>query len=188
MAEKTPREEIIAALVTDRFSGFREGDEPILQAASDARLEEFRANSEAHRQSSATIARIEGENRNVAARLKVAEDRLKVAEQPMTKEDFLAKAPAEYKALLENQQAIEDATRASLVSKLKDLGANTEEELKKKTVEELTTLAKYARVDVPDFSGRGMPVRRSAESNVNYAPPSPYAAALKAQAPKTTAH
>lgn len=173
------REELIASLVTDRFSGFREGDEAILQAASDARLEEFRTNSEKHRTDGANFVRLEGDNRNVAARLKVAEDRLKIAEQPMSKADFLEKAPVEFKTLLENHTAQEEALRASLVSQLKDLGANTEEELKKKPVAELVTLAKYARLEVPDFSGRGLPVRRDAEDNTSYAPPSPYAQGVK---------
>ena len=69
---------------------------------------------------------------------------------------------------------------SALVAQLKDLGANTDEELKKKSTQELTTLAKYARLEVPDYSGRGLPQSRQAEESKNYAPPSPYAAGLKA--------
>lgn len=179
--EKSTRAELIAALVTDKFSGFKEGDEAILEAAADARLEEFRTASETRRQEAGTITRMETEQRNTAARLKVAEDRLKTAEQPMTEDDFIARAPASIKTLLEARQAEETALRQSLVSQLKDLGGETEEQLKKKTIPELQTLAKYARVEVVDFSGRGLSINRTAEANKDtYAPPDAYAAGIKA--------
>src|SRR2546429_3943082 len=178
--DKPTRAELIAALVTDKFSGFKDGDEAILEAASDARLEEFRASAESTKSTHNTVGRLETDNRNISARLKVAEERLKTSEQSLTEEEFLQKAPATIKALIEAHKAEEDALRASLVSQLKDLGANTEDELKKKTTDELQTLAKYARVDVPDFRGRGLPVERSASANVSYVPPNPYEEGLKA--------
>ena len=59
-------------------------------------------------------------------------------------------------------------------------GGETEEQLKKKTIPELQTLAQYARVKVLDFSGRGVPVERNASSKVvNYAPPNPYEPGLE---------
>lgn len=178
--EKQTRAEVIAALVTDRYSGFKDGDEAILEAASDARLEDFRAASDIARSAESGRNRLETDLRNVSARLKVSEDRIKTLEQPMTEEDFLQKAPASIKTLLEAKKAEEDALRSSLVSQLKDLGANTEEELKKKSIDELKVLASYARVEVPDFSGRGMPVERNAQDKRNYAPPNSYEAGLKA--------
>lgn len=177
--EKTARAELIAALVTDKFSGFKDGDENILEAASDARLEEFRAASESRRSASNEHTRLETDNRNVSARLKVAEDRIKVLEQPMSEEEFVQRAPTSIKTLLEQHKAQEDALRASLVSQLKDLGAHTEDELKKKTIDELRTLASYARVEVPDFSGRGIPQERHASDKTSYAPPDPYAKGLE---------
>lgn len=180
--EKSTRAELIAALVTDKHSGFKDGDEAILEAASDARLEEFRTAAEAVRAKEGTITRMETEQRNTSARLKVAEDRLKIAEQPISDEDFVAKlAPTSpIKAVLEARAAEETSLKTSLVSQLKDLGANTEEDLKKKSIDELKTLAKYARVEVIDFSGKGIPANRAASDQPKtFAPPDPYAEGLK---------
>jgi hypothetical protein len=179
--EKTARAELIAALVTDKYSGFKDGDESLLEAASDARLEEFRAASETHKAAERAFSRLETEHRNVGARLKVAEDRIKAGEQELSEEDFLQRAPASIKALVEGHKAEEAAMRASIISQLKDLGANTEEELKKKSTEDLKTLATYARVNVPDFSGRGLAQERTGtETKRSYAPPDPYKGAIKA--------
>lgn len=178
--EKSTKAEIIAALVTDSYSGFKDGDEHVLEACSDARLEEFRASSDARKSAAGAQSRLETDLRNASARLKVAEERIKTLEQPLSEDDFMQKAPASIKTLLEAKKAEEDAIRASLVSQLKDLGANTEDELKKKPLDELKTLAAYARVQVPDFSGRGLPVERhAAENRANYAPPDPYKAPLE---------
>ncbi len=182
MSEKATRAELIAALVTDKYSGFEDGDEAILEAASDARLDKFRTASEARRADAGTIARMETEQRNTSARLKVAEDRLKVAEQPISDDDYVARlAPTSpIKTLLEGRAAEEATLKASLVAQLKDLGGETEEELKKKSIPELQTLATYARVEVLDFSGKGFPVHRNAETKETYAPPNSYEAGIKA--------
>lgn len=176
--EKTTRDELIAALVTDKYSGFKTGDEAILTAAADVRLEEFRTAAEAHRTTAGVIARMEAEQRQTAARLTVAEQRLVKAEQPMTEDEFIQRAPAGIKAVLEARAAEEKTLHASLVSSLKDLGGETEEQLKKKTIPELQTLAQYARVKVLDFSGRGVAVARNAE-HTSYAPPDPYKAGIE---------
>jgi hypothetical protein len=178
--EKAVRAEVIAALVTDKYSGFKDGDEAILEAASDARLEEFRSAADGRKSAAAAATRLETEHRNVQARLKVAEDRMRTAEAEMSEEEFLQRAPEAIKELVQEHKAAESAERASIVAQLKDLGAHTEDELKKKTTSDLRTLAKYARVHVPDFSGRGLPRQNSDGENVNYAPPDPYAAGLKA--------
>lgn len=174
--------EMIAALVTDKFSGFKEGDEAVLEACSDARLEEFRAASAARQVDASRFTKLEGEHRNTTARLKVAEDRIKALEAPLTEEDFRARAPENIKAILEERAAEEATYRSSLISGLKDLGVKTEEELKKTSTEDLETLAAFARVEVPDFSGRGLPKERrdaADRSAVNYAPPDPYKAGIE---------
>lgn len=178
--EKAARAELIAALVTDKYSGFKDGDEAILEACSDTRLEEFRAASTERKVAAASFVKLETDVRNTGARLKIAEDRIKTLEAPLSEDEFLTRAPASIKTLIEGYRAAEAAVRASLISQLKDLGANTEEELKKKTTDDLKTLAAYARVPVPDFSGRGIAVERNAEDRNSYAPPSPYEAGLKA--------
>lgn len=178
--EKATRAELIAALVTDKYSGFKNGDEAILEAASDARLEEFRTASEASRATAGTITRMETEKRNTDARLKVAEERLVKAEQPMSEEEFTQRAPAGIKQVLEARAAEETALKTSLVSQLKDRGGESEDDLKKKSIPELQTLARYAGVKVLDFSGRGVPVNRAAETNrESFAPPDPYAAGIE---------
>jgi hypothetical protein len=187
--EKTARAELIAALVTDKHSGFKDGDEAILEAASDARLEEFRSVADAHKAISGVVTRLETENRNTSARVKVLEDKLRAAESPMTEDDFRAKAPESIKGILEQYKAEEDAVRASLVSQLKDLGGHSEEDLKKKSTDDLRMLASYARVTVPDFSGIGVAAKlKSAEQKENYAPPNPYEAGIKALQASATKH
>ncbi|MES2360030.1 MAG: hypothetical protein V4529_16945 [Gemmatimonadota bacterium] len=188
--ELSTRDELIAALVTDKYSGFKDGDESILTGASDARLEEFRVASEANRTTHGTIARMEADGRQTAARLKVAEARIVTLEQPMTDDDFVARlAPTSpIKTLLESRAAEEKTLHASLVSSLKDLGGETEEQLKKRTIPELQTLARYAHVKVLDFSGKGVPVERNASQHVSYAPPDPYKAGLEAHRAAESKH
>src|SRR5678816_3887802 len=127
---KNARAELIAALVTDKYSGFKEGDENILEACADSRLEEFRTASEAHKASANAFTRLETDHRNTSARLKIAEERIRTAEQELSEDEFIARAPASIKTLIEGYKANEAAVRASLVSQLKDLGQNTEDELK----------------------------------------------------------
>ena len=118
---------------------------------------------------------METEARNVQARLKVAEERIVKSEQPMTEEEFIQRAPASIKAVLEARQAEEAQLKASLVNGLKDRGVFTEEQLKAKAIPELQALAQYAGVRVLDFSGKGIPQERSAsQKQVSYVPPDPY--------------
>jgi hypothetical protein len=176
------RAELIASLVTDKYSGFKDGDESLLESASDARLAEFRAAADAAKVASGDKATLTTELTNTKARLKVAEDRIKASETQLTREDFIARAPEDIKALLASHKAAQDAEKAAFVSSLKTCGVKTEEELNKMDVAELKTLAKFARIQVIDYSGRGLPVQRDAEeqNTHNYAPPNPYEAGIKA--------
>lgn len=177
--EKAQRAELVAALVTDRYSGFKEGDEAVLETCSDARLEEFRAASDARKVEEKRAADTATELVKANARLKVSEEKVRTLEQAPSEEDWLAKAPARIKTLIDAQKAEEDATRSAIVSHLKDLGNNTEAELKAMPLDQLKTLAAYARFQVPDFSGRGLPQERNAsQNNASYAPPDPYKAGL----------
>lgn len=179
--DKATRAEQIAALVADRYSGFKEGDEAMLETCSDGRLEEFRAASDARKVDEQKARTTETELTKANARLKVSDEKLRAAEQMPSEEEWLAKAPPKYKALIDADRAEEDTIKASIISKLKDLGANTEAELKEMSVDQLRQLAAYARVTIPDFSGRGVPKDRYATSkNTNsYAPPDPYAPGLE---------
>jgi hypothetical protein len=182
---KEKRAELIAALVTDKYSGFKEGDEPFLETATDARLEEFKAAAETHKGDAETRTKLENDHRNAAAKLKVAEEKLKVAEEKPTKEQWLEAAPPEIKALLDRQAQQETEQRDALVKQLKGLGANTEDELKSMPIPQLQTLARYAKFEQPDFSGRGIPVPRDAGEKEDFTPPDPYAAGIKALQSKT---
>lgn len=174
--DKTMRAERIAALVADPYSGFKEGHEAILEACSDEQLEEFRAASDARKVSEHQAKQTETELTKANARLKVSDEKLRAASEKPTEEEWLEKAPPRYKALIDADKAEEDAVRAAIVSKLKDLGNNTEAELQAMSTDQLRTLADYARVTIPDFSGRGMPKERyaSARKTDSYAPPDPY--------------
>jgi len=123
---KTNRAEQIAALVVDPHSGFKTNDENMLESCSDERLAEFRAASDARRVDEQKARTTETELTKANARLKVTEEKLRAAEQAPSEEEWMAKAPAKFKALYDADKAQEDAIRAAVVSKLKDLGANTE--------------------------------------------------------------
>ncbi len=182
--EKAQKAEIIAALVTDRYSGFKDADQAMLETASDARLEEFRAAADRARLADANLNNLQKDLTNTNARLKVAEDRLKASEQTLSEDEFIARAPASIKTLLDAHKAQEEQHRAGLISRLKECGANTEAELKAKSTDDLETLAAYAQIRVPDYSGQGVPKQRNAADKDNYAPPNPYEAGLAAMRSK----
>lgn len=180
--DKTKKAELIAALVTDANSGFIEGDEAVLETFADDRLEAFQASSATRKTEAEAKTKLENEHRAAQARLKVAEDKLKIAEQPRTKEQVLADVVLvpELKTLLDRQAAAEAEEREGLVKQLKGVGANTEDELKAMGIEQLKTLAKYAKVQAADFSGRGVAVPRTAQNIDEFAPPDPYKPGLAA--------
>lgn len=177
----TTRAEQIAALVADQYSGFKLGDEAMLETCSDQRLGEFRAAADARKVDEQKARDTATELVKVNARLKVSDESLRAAQQMPTEEEWLEKAPPKYKALIDADKAQEDAVKAAIVSKLKDLGANTEAELQEMSVDQLRQLAAYANVTIPDFSGKGIPKDRYASSKRtdNYAAPDPYAPALE---------
>lgn len=181
--EKKAKAELIAALVTDKHSGFKEGDEAFLETAADARLESFKAAAETNKAAAEKAAKDENDLRAAQAKLTVTEGKLKAAEQAPTEEQWIERAPAGVKTLLENQKVQETERREELVKMLKVAGANTEDELKAMPTAQLETLAKYAKVQQVDFSGRAIPVDRaaaSAEDDKQYDPPNPWEAGIKA--------
>lgn len=179
------RAELIASLVTDKYSGFKDGDESILEGASDVRLAEFRSAADAAKLAAGDKERLNTDLVNTKARLKVAEDRIKTNESELTEAEFIARAPAHIKTLLDAHKAEQDSEKAALVSALKTCGVKSEEELNKCEIPELKTLARFARIQVFDYSGKGLPVDRTLEgkddkNSRTYAPPDPYAAGVKA--------
>ena len=179
--DKTKKAELIAALVTCACSGFKDGDQAFLETATDVRLEEFKAAADGRKAANEAAAKNETDLRNATAKITVIKGKLKAAEAAPTAEQWMAQAPAEIRTLIENQKAQEGELREGLIKELKAANANTEDELKAMPTAQLQTLAKYAKVQAPDFSGRGMPQPRAAAANdlASYAPPDPYAAELK---------
>jgi hypothetical protein len=186
---KEKKAELIAALVTDKHSGFKQGDEPRLEAFEDARLEEFRAAADGRKADAEAKAKVETDNERNTARLKVAEEKLTALEAKVpTEDEFLASpAGATLRTLVAEKKAQDAEEREALVKTLKGVGANTEEELKAMDMGQLKTLAKYAKVPAPNFSGRGVPVPRdlAADKDEDYAPPNPWEAGIKSLQGKT---
>ncbi len=122
---------------------------------------------------------------------------LKAAQAKQAETDTALKAaqaaqiPAEELTQLRSlaaQKAAQDAVeKTALVTKLVAASkALTKEQLEAKSLDELKTLAAFAKVDAPDFSARGVPVPRNANQADEYAPPDPYAAGIKALQEKAT--
>lgn len=156
------RAEIVRALMTNKYSGFTNGDERMLEAASDERLEAFRVASEARA------------NEDQALRAAAAKQ--------LTVEEFMAAAPPELKSLISRQQQQETTLKAALVTELRAAQSEySEAELSVMPVADLTRMARLAKVDTAkiDFSGKGLP-RALASDTESYTPPNPYEKGLKA--------
>lgn len=177
---KDKKAELIATLVTDKFSGFKEGDEALLEAASDEQLETFRSAAETRKTETEERTKLQNDLRTASARIKVVEDKLKTAEEKPTADQWMEKAPAEIRALIDREKQREIEERETLVAHLKTAqDVYTEDELKALETPMLQRLAKIAKVEAPaNYSGRKVPV--SAEKKESYAPPDPYAAGIKA--------
>jgi hypothetical protein len=121
--------------------------------------------------SAADLAAAKAEN----ATLKAA-----VAHTP-TEEEFLKAAPESIRTLVENQKQQEATEKASLVTKLAAASkALTREQLEARSLEDLRTLAAFAKVEAVDYSIKGVPSVRHAASSEDFTPPNPYEAGVKA--------
>lgn len=127
-----------------------------------------------------------------AADLKAAQDSVvtlkAAAEKQPTEEEYLAKAPASIRTLVEDKKKADAAEKATIVAALKTASSVlSEEQLNAKTLDELKILAQFAKIETPvvDYSGRGIPVQRAAASFDDYTPPDPYEAGIKALQGKT---
>lgn len=161
--------EIIKALVADKHSGFTEEDAKMLEAASDERLESFRVAAD--------------------ARAKEVE-KLRAAEsKEYTEDEFMRIAPPSLKSLIMRQHKQETEHKAQLVASLKTAQEEyAEAELAAMPIDILERMARLAKVERVDYSGRGVP--RSAQesvetwrngwhSEVYTNPPNPYDEAIK---------
>ena len=74
---------------------------------------------------------------------------------PMTEEQYLKNAPESIRTLVAKQKA-QDAARKSELIKALAGGPLTDKQLDAKPLDELETLAAFAKVEVVDYSGRGL--------------------------------
>jgi len=160
---KEQRAEMIATLIACKHSGFTEGDQAMLDNATDDRLEAFKVASE--------------------ARMRTETDLKAAAAKPLTEEEFMANAPESLRSLIARQQRQETAFKAELVAELKAAQEEySETELSAMPIEQLQRMARVARIEVqPDFSGRGLPrvLSSKKEDDVYANPPDPYAADIE---------
>lgn len=175
---KELRAAAIKELIANPHGGFTAADEKMLETASDTRIEAFKA--------AADKAKVDAEAKaQVDADLKAAQEKAEKTEADL-KAAQAAQIPAEelieLRALASAKKAEDAVTKTTLVAKLKDAGAFTEEELNAKGIPELRKLVTLAGIDagdVPSFEGRSVPRAAGAE-DVFSNPPDPYEAGLKA--------
>lgn len=191
MSNKDKKAEIIAALVTDQYSGFKDGDEKFLESFEEDRLGELRSAAAERKVAADAHDKLVNDQRNVSARLKVAEEKLKTTEEALkvasakpTKEQWLEAAPPEIKTLLDAEEKRNTEHRNELVATLKTAQAEfTEDDLKAMELPMLERLAKAVKVEQPDYSGRGLPAAPRAagarEDTDEFAPPNPYERDIK---------
>lgn len=157
---KEQRAAEIKKLVDCPCSGFTAADVKVLEAADDATIVRFRAAADAHKKEIDDLR---------AAQAKTEAD-LKAAQA--------AQIPAEelvqLRALADERKAKDAAEKADIVAKLVPLKTLSKEQLEAKTLDELRTLAAFAKVPTADFSAKGIPAPRAAAQTDNYAPPDPY--------------
>jgi hypothetical protein len=159
----------IKALTECHCSGFTAADIKTLEAFDDAAIERLTAASAARQKVDEDLKALQIKQAETEASLRVAQ---------------AAQIPAEeltgLRALAAERQAKDAAEKAALVTKLAALKTLTKEQLEARTLDDLRTLASFAKVDVADYSVRGIPVQRAAAQNDEYAPPNPYEAGIKA--------
>jgi hypothetical protein len=121
-------------------------------------------------------------NKQHAVELKAAQDKQAETEAAL-KAAQAAQIPAEelteLRALAAAKRAEDDNKKTVIVAQLKTAQSEyTEGELKTMDLKTLERLARVAKVEAPDYSGRGLP-RVLGEAKQVYTPPDPYEAALK---------
>jgi hypothetical protein len=165
---KEQKSAAIKALTECHCSGFTAADIKTLEAFDDAAIERLTATSAARQKVDDDLKALQAKQGETEATLRAAQ----AAQIP-------AEELAGLRALAAEKQAADATTKADLVTKLAALKTLTKEQLEAKSLDDLRTLAAFAKVDVADYSVRGIPVQRAAEAD-SYAPPDPYAAGIKA--------
>lgn len=175
----------IAALVANPHSPVK--SLKMLEAASDEELAQLETSAGALKAAAEATAPVPATTSAAAAPVPAAATAAPPASTPAptaaatveTEDEVLARFPG-IKAAVESHRAAQTAQQTALVTTIRAAGqAFTEDELRAMSIEQLTKLATFAKVDVPkiDYSGRGVPrsAAAAADSLASYAPPDPYA-------------
>ncbi|MCR4301806.1 MAG: hypothetical protein NUV51_09365 [Sulfuricaulis sp.] len=177
--EDTMKADKIKALIECPCTGFTAADVKALEGFDEARLDAFVAEGEGRKKLNDDLKA--AADAKTAAETKAAEAEAKLkaaAEHVPTEDEYLKSAPVSIRTLVEERKAQDAATKTALVAQLKSASVLTEEQLNAKPLDELRTLAAFAKVETPDFSGRGVPMPRNAGED--FVPPDPYEKGLKA--------
>jgi len=182
----TPDEkaEVIAALIAHDYSDFKDDDVTALEALPEGRLEELRAAADKREEDAEAKKKLETDNRQLSARVKVVEEKLRTAEATPTEEEWLKRAPDSIRTLLEAQKIEIEEKRTELVNHLRTAQSEfTEDDLKAMDMKTLERWTKVFPKAQPDFRGRGIPQAKpmtTEQKLETYAPPDSYAEGLKA--------
>jgi hypothetical protein len=159
----------IKALTECPCSGFTAADIKALEGFSDDRLVALAATGVARK-------KLEDELKTAKERIAEIETSLKAAEAAQIPSEELTSL----RALAAERKVENDKEHDELVVSLKAASSVlTEEQLKAKSLDELKVLAQFARVSVPDYSGRGTS-RTPQSSTDSFTPPNSYEAGIKA--------
>lgn len=172
---KEERAAAITALTSCPCSGFTTAHTKMLEAATDDQIAAFRTAGETRKAEQQKLTDLEAKVTATEGKVATTEAALKAAQAAQIPADELVNLRA-----LATTKATQDAAeKTDLVGKLKTAGTLTEEQLNVKSLDDLRTLAAFAKVEVADFSGRGIAVPRAAAA-VDFTPPNPYEAGIKA--------
>lgn len=167
------RAEMISTLIACEYSGFADGDQAMLEVASDERLESLKTAFEARMKAAAEQPKVE-EIKGEVLEVKAAEA------APLTEEDFMKLAPQSLRSLIERQQKQDIDDKAAFVTSLKAAQDEySEKELVAMPLEQLRRLSRVAKVTEVSFEGRGVPRQLATKEDVYANPPNPYEAGLE---------
>ena len=140
-----------------------------LESANDELLLELKAAAEAKAELTTKLTAAEAKVTELGAELKAASEKVLTT----------AELPADVQAIVAEHKAREQAEKDGIIKSLEAAKVLTPEQLAAKPIDELRTLAKFAKVETPDYSGRGVAVLRT-ENKADFTPPDAYADGIKA--------
>lgn len=187
------RTERITALLKSEHNPLK--DQKALEAASDDALKTL----ETHVENAATLKaaadkkKEEKKDEHAQTPLEIrtaAAKALNMTLEQYDEAEYLKNAPESIRTLVADKKAQDAERHKELIATLKTAadGSFTEDELKAMSLSELEKLARFAKVERVDFSGRGMPRAAQSIDDVYAKPPDPYAAGVaKMRGEKTTA-